>query len=168
MPNIYDIFEGIIQKYEDPMVSPSLGPECDNEFFNAMEEHLTREQRLRLYETNGGCMGTGHAKKRKNFALEYAHLDLDERMELYAKTFGGRKPVLKNDNTISVTFTCAHRFGKVKRDKIKNSPPPPIDESFLILHRQAQNPSAVRTAPALPVYKCFAAYTEKKKIQRSS
>ena len=128
--DVLPIFEDIIQKHEDIMVSPSMVPECVKEFYDAMEEHLTREQRLRLYETNGGCMGTGHAKKRKNFALEYAHLDLDERMELYAKTFGGRKPVLINDNTISVTFTCAHRFHKVKRDKIKNSPPPTIDESY--------------------------------------
>ena len=75
-------------------------------------------------------MGTGHDKERQIFALEYAHLDLDERMALFAETFGRHKPVLNDDNTISVAFVCSHRYGKVKRDKIKNSPPPPIVESY--------------------------------------
>ena len=127
--DVLPIFESIIQKYE-AKGAPSLGPECDKEFNDAMEEHLTREQRLRLYETNGGCMGTGHNKERKTFALEHAHLDLDKKMELFAETFGGPKPVLNDDNTISVTFTCTHRYGKVKRDKMKNSPPPIVESYF--------------------------------------
>ena len=127
--DVLPIFMNIIQKY-DALGTPSLGFECDKEFNQAMEEHLTREQRFRLYEINGGCMGTGHDKDRKKFALDYAHLDLDERMELFAETFDRQKPVLNDDKTISVAFTCAHRYGKVKRDKIKNSPPPIIEKSY--------------------------------------
>jgi len=122
------IFEKIIQKYEVP--GKGLGPDCDKEFIDAMEKHLTKEQRWRLYETNGGCMGTGHDKERQIFALKYAHLDLNEKMALFAETFGRHKPVLNDNNTISVAFACSHRYGKVKRDKIKNSAPPPIVESY--------------------------------------
>jgi len=106
-----NIFEGIIQKYE-ALNAPSLSSECDDEFCKAMSKHLTREQRFQLYETNGACNGAGADKERKKFALEYSHLALDERIELFAKTFGRCKPVLNNDNTLTLAFKCSHGYYK--------------------------------------------------------
>ena len=55
-----DKFERIIQKYE--------GNECDEMFMKAMNEQLSKEQRFHLYETQGGCPGTGYDKQRRTFA----------------------------------------------------------------------------------------------------
>ena len=41
------VFENIFQTLE--------GDECEAEFMKAMEEHLTEEQRFRIWEKNGGC-----------------------------------------------------------------------------------------------------------------
>jgi len=120
--DVLPIFETIIQEYGD-------GHECDYEFSKAMEEHLSQEQRFRLFEQNGGCMGTGHDKKRKAFALEHAHLAIDERLSVFSKTFGVQA-VLSDDNTISVSFTCPHRYHKVKRDKGIQTLLPPIESYF--------------------------------------
>jgi len=120
--DILSIFESIIQEHDG-------GHECDSEFSKAMEKHLTQEQRFRLYEQNGGCMGTGHDKKRKAFALEHVHLPISERLAAFSKTFE-RQVILTDDNTISVTFTCPHRYYKVKRDKGISTPLPPIKSYF--------------------------------------
>jgi len=120
--DVLPIFESIIQEYGG-------GHECDNEFSKAMEEHLTQEQRFCLYKQNGGCMGTGHDKKRKAFALEHAHLPISERLAVFSKTFD-RQTVLTDSNTISVTFACSHRYYKVKRDKGISTPLPPIQSYF--------------------------------------
>ena len=120
--DILHIFEAIIRKNEN-------GQECDNEFSMAMEEHLSQEQRFRLYERNGGCMGTGHDKKRKAFALEHADLAIDERLVMFSKTFG-IQAVLSDDSTILVYFTCPHRYHKVKRDKGIPTLLPPIESYF--------------------------------------
>jgi len=120
--NILPLFEDIVQKYD-------TGHECDSEFSKAMEKHLTKEQRFRLFEQNGGCKGTGRDKERKAFALEHAHMPLDERLALFAETFN-RQAVLKDDNTISVTFTCSHRYFNVARKKGESFPLPPIESYF--------------------------------------
>jgi len=117
--DILTVFEGIIQKYARPGFS--LGHDCDKEFSEAMEEHLSKEQRFRLYEQNGGCMGTGRDKERKAFALKHANKTIAERIELFARTYG-KNVVLKDDNTIVVTFTCAHRYHKIARDKGQDIP----------------------------------------------
>jgi len=122
------VFENIIQKYE-ALDAPSLGSNCDKEFIEAMEEHLTKEQRFRLFEQNGGCMGTGHDKERKAFALKHAHRTLAERLELFAKTYN-RKTVLNDDKTIAVTFSCTHRYNKIQRDKGISTPLPPVELYF--------------------------------------
>ena len=98
--DILPIFEHIVQVYE--------GSECDIQFGEAMEKHLTKEQRFRLYEQNGACRGTGDDVKRKTFANEHAHIPLAERLELFEKVFGRNKAVLNNDNTITVKFACTH------------------------------------------------------------
>ena len=116
--DVIPIFEGILQKHRDELgqhLSSGIKyfePEWDDEFCQAMNKHLTKEQRFRLYETQGGCNGTGADKERKVFAYEYAHLALDERMALFAKTFGRHKPVLNDDNTITLTFKCSHGYYK--------------------------------------------------------
>jgi hypothetical protein len=100
---ILPLFEDIVQTYE--------GEECEEKFLKAMEEHLTKEQRLRLYEQNGSCSGTGYDKERKAFAHENANKPLAERLELFKKTFG-RTAVLNDDNTITVNFACDHGYYK--------------------------------------------------------
>ena len=89
---------------------PYFQPEWDDDFCQAMSKHLTKEQRFRLYETNGACNGAGADKERKAFALEYANLALDERMALFAETFDRWKPVLNDDNTLMLTFKCGHGY----------------------------------------------------------
>lgn len=100
---ILPIFEHIVQIYS--------GEERDEKFIKAMEEHLTKEQRFRLYEQSGSCSGTGYDKERKAFALENADKPLAERLELFTNTFG-RTAVLNDDNTITVTFACKHGYYK--------------------------------------------------------
>jgi len=113
------VFEEIIQKGDS-----GLWGDCDDEFSLAIEEHLTQEQRFRLFERHGSCLGTGYDKERKAFALDHAHLALDERIELYADLLGRQKPVLNDDNTLSLTFKCSHGYYKrVKEKKILSLPP---------------------------------------------
>ncbi len=101
--DLLPLFENIVQTYK--------GDECDEKFIKAMEEQLTKEQRFRLYEQNGSCSGTGYDKERKAFAHEHADKPLAKRLELFTKTFG-RKAVLNDDNTITVTFACNHGYYK--------------------------------------------------------
>jgi hypothetical protein len=123
--DVLPVFEGIIQKG-----TPCLWGACDDEFSLAMEEHLTQEHRFRLFERHGSCMGTGYDKERKAFALEHANLALDERMELFAETFGRQKPVLNDDNTLTLTFKCTHGYYKCVRDKKILSLPPAVKPYF--------------------------------------
>lgn len=120
--NLLPLFEDIIQKYD-------AGHECGKVFSEAMEKYLTKEQRFRLYEQNGGCMGTGRDKERKNFALEHAHMSIEKRLSVFSETFG-RQTVLNNDKTISVTFSCPHRYHNVARKKGESIPLPPIQSYF--------------------------------------
>ena len=126
--DVLPIFEGIIQKYE-ALGAPSLGPECDDAFNQAMEEHLTKEQRFWLYEQNGGCKGTGYDKQRKAFALEHAHRTLADRLEIFAKAYG-RNAVLNDAHTITVRFACTHGYYKQAREGKFLSPPPKIQSYF--------------------------------------
>ena len=126
--DVLPIFEGIIQKYT-ALNAPGLGPECDDEFNEAMEEHLTKEQRFWLYEQNGGCKGTGYDKERKAFALEHAHRTLASRLEIFTNSYGGNA-VLNNDNTITVAFACTHGYYKQAREGKYLSPPAKIQSYF--------------------------------------
>jgi hypothetical protein len=119
------IFEEIIRKYE-AFNAPSLGPQCDEEFNDAMETHLSQEQRYWLYEQNGGCKGTGHDAKRKDFAREHGHKPLAERLAMRY----GQKAVLNQDNTITVTFACKHGYYKQAREGEHPVPPPKIQAYF--------------------------------------
>jgi hypothetical protein len=127
--DILPIFENIIQKYE-AQGKPSLGPECDVEFANAMDELLTKEQRFRLYEQNGACKGTGYDKERKVFALEHANMPLTRRMKLFTETFNRKNTVLNDDNTITVTFACAHGYYKCIREGKPFTPPSSLKSYF--------------------------------------
>ena len=112
--DLLPIFEQIIQIYE--------GSECDVKFGEAMEKHLTKEQRFRLFEQNGACRGTSEDKKRKEFAEKHAHIALAERLELFEKVFGRNKAVLNDDNTITVKFACTHghyRQARLAKGKYK-------------------------------------------------
>ena len=101
--DILPLFENIVLTYK--------GNECEDKFLKAMDEQLTKEQRFRLFEQHGSCSGTGDDKERKAFALEHADMPLAKRLELFTNTFG-RKAVLNDDNTITVTFACKHGYYK--------------------------------------------------------
>jgi len=103
--DILSIFEHIFKTYS--------GKECDNKFREAMDEYLTKEQRFRLWEQNGGCKGTGHDKERKAFALKHADKPLAEKLESYINTIGKdlsektRSIILSEESkTITVIFAC--------------------------------------------------------------
>lgn len=104
------ISEEVLPVFEQ-IVQTSKGSECEGEFMKAMEKHLEREERFRLFEENGSCNGAGQDRERKAFAQEHGDLPLAERLELYANTYG-RTAVLNDDNTITVTFACHHGYYK--------------------------------------------------------
>ena len=133
---IVPIFEDILNKHRDEQGQLNLSgvaymkPEWDDEFCQAMGKHLTREQRFYLYETQGACNGASADKKRKEFAVEYDHLALDEKIALFAETFGRWKPVLNDDNTLTLTFKCGHGYyARVKEGKY-TTPPPNVEGYF--------------------------------------
>ena len=133
--NVLPIFENIVQKHMDENGGGLTGlkcftPEWDDEFCQAMANNLTPEQRFKLYETQGGCNGTGADKQRKAFAIEHAHLALDERMALFAETFGRWKPVLNDDNTLTLNFKCSHGYYKRAREGKYATPPPNVEFYF--------------------------------------
>jgi len=132
---VLPIFDGILQKYQDEFGPYLIGvtffkPEWDDEICQAMGKHLTKEQRFKLYETQGACNGAGADKERKVFALEHTHLALDERMALFAETFGRWKPVLNDDNTLTLTFKCKHGYYKRALDGTYTIPPPNVEGYF--------------------------------------
>jgi len=115
--DILPIFESMVQTYG--------GNQCDNRFMEAMSEHLTEEQRFKLWEQHGGCQGTGHDKVRKAFALEHAYKPLAVRLELYLITFVGnytgktRNIVLNEEkNTITITFACDECYRHTLKGKL--------------------------------------------------
>ena len=103
--DILPIFESIVQTYS--------GNECDNKFMETMGEHLTKEQRFKLWEQHGGCQGTGHDKVHRAFALEHADKPLSVRLELFINTFlkdytGKTRNIVldEGNNSLSITFAC--------------------------------------------------------------
>ena len=133
--DVQQIFEDILQRHKDTCGPHLVGyttfqPEWDDEFCQAMEKHLTKAQRFLLYETQGACNGAGADKARKAFAIDHANLALDERMALFAETFSRWKPVLNDDNTLTLTFKCAHGYYKRAREGKYTTPPANIAGYF--------------------------------------
>ena len=118
-----DVFERIIQKYE------GKNDECEAKFLEAMQEHLTKEQRFGIFEQKGSCQGTGADKERKAFALENAHKTLAERLDLFNKKFN-RNGVLNSDNTITIKFKCSHGYYKRVHEKKIESLPASVESYF--------------------------------------
>ena len=106
----YGISEDTISIFED-IVRTCDRAECEDKFIEAMNGHLTSEQRFRIWERNGGCQGKGYDGQRRAFAAEHADKPLSERLELFARTFG-RNAVLNGGNTITVRFACRHGYYK--------------------------------------------------------
>lgn len=132
---VVPVFDDILQRYNQEFGPNLVGyttfhPEWDDEFCQAMNEHLTKEQRFKLYETQGACNGAGADKERKMFAMRNAHLPLDERMTLFAQAFGRWKPVLNMDNTLTLTFKCTHGYYKRAREGKYTTPPPNVEGYF--------------------------------------
>ena len=132
---VVPIFEGIAEKVKEKYGSHLVGmsyfqPDWDDDFCQAMGKHLTKEQRFQLYETVGACNGAGADNERKAFASENAHLALDERMALFAETFGRWKPVLNDDRTLTLTFKCGHGYYKRAKEGKYTTPPPNVEGYF--------------------------------------
>ena len=129
---VITIFEDIINQYDGVTRENLAGvsSDWDNNFSMAMRKYLTQEQRFRLYEDYGACNGTGADKERRAFAQEHALMPLDARMELFSKTFGRWKPVLNDDNTLTLTFKCTHGYYRQVNLKKINTIPPNADEYF--------------------------------------
>jgi len=127
--NVLPIFENIINKYHEIGFNGN-GNELNAEFCQAMDEHLTKEQRYKLYETNGGCNGTGYDKARKAFAAEHANMPLAERLELFSTTFNRWKPTLNDDNTLTLHFKCSHGYYKRAREGKPFTPPSTLQSYF--------------------------------------
>ena len=130
------VFEDIVQRHQNEFGQHLVGftsfhPEWDDEFCQAMNKHLTREQRFLLYETQGGCNGAGADKERRAFALDHANLALDERMALFAETFGRWKPELnEEDGTLTLEFKCGHGYYKRAREGKYEVPPQNVESYF--------------------------------------
>jgi len=121
------VFENIYHQHRDEI---RFSPEWNDVFCQAMSKHLTQAQRFRLYETQGACNGTAANSERKIFALEHAHLALDERIALFAERFGRCKPVLNDDNTLTLSFKCSHGYyARVKEGKF-STPPSNVEGYF--------------------------------------
>ena len=128
--DVLHIFEDIVQNHNGPS-SPYIGlDERCSVFAKAMEEHLTKEQRYRIFEKNGACNGASADKERKAFSLDYAHLVLNERIALFSKTFDRWKPVLNDDNTLTLTFKCTHGYYKCALEGTLTTPPPNVEVYF--------------------------------------
>lgn len=133
---VVPIFEGILQKQIDEMNQTDSSkmkcfePEWDDEFCQAMNKYLTKEQRFQLYETQGACNGTGADNARRIFAYEYANLALDEKIELFSKTFGRHKPILNDDNTLTLNFKCSHGYYKHAKEGKYDTPPQHVEGYF--------------------------------------
>jgi hypothetical protein len=103
--DVLSVFHNIIQTCNEN--------ERDEQFRDAMNIHLTEEQRFRLWEQDGGCKGTGQGNERKAFAAEHASKPLPERLRIYESTrgvsdFGAHEGqiFLNDDNTITVICKC--------------------------------------------------------------
>jgi len=121
---ILPVFEDIITKYE-AKGTPSLGHQCDKEFAEAMESHLTTEQRFEIYAKHGACKGTSHDGDRKDFAQAHAHLELKDRIALY-----NPNALIVEPNLIVMEFSCSHGYYRIMRNKGIDIPLPPLKPYF--------------------------------------
>lgn len=104
------VFENIINTYYVPGRGSN---ESDSKFMEALYEHLTEEQRILLWEQNGGCRGFGQEKARKEFAVRNADKPLPVKLDLYIVDFensfnGKTRNIVLNekDNAITYSFGC--------------------------------------------------------------
>jgi len=105
--HILPIFAKIIHKHD--IGAPSLPPECEDEFYKAMEQHLTETQRFNIYAQAGGCKGIGADKERLAFAKTHAHLPLNERIQKFNELFNRNIDYL-DEQTMAVHFKCHHGY----------------------------------------------------------
>jgi hypothetical protein len=114
---ILQVFENIVHTYS--------GQECFGKYMQAVEKHFNQEQRFRIWEQYGGCMGTGHDKKRKSFAVECSGQPLSEKVNKYIDTFengfcGNTRNIVYDEEsgTITVTFSCDECYRHIKKGHI--------------------------------------------------
>lgn len=76
--------ECTISRFESITESNTDDKEAELQFIKLMDELFEEEQRLSIWERNGGCDGGG--KPGKEFALKNADKSLDEKIELLIST----------------------------------------------------------------------------------
>ena len=114
------IFEDIIETYFAPGCD---GNEGDAKFMEAIGENFTQEERFRLWEQKGGCMGTGHIKECKAFAAEHTGTPLAEKIKLILKDSSKKTQNIildEENNTIKYTFACDECCGGMAETPVLN------------------------------------------------
>ena len=99
-------------------VSGNVSHDCERLFVEKMDELLTEEQRLLLWEIGGACRGGETGRQAKALAQELAGKSLSEKIELMNKNEHMFKSHLNEDGTITAVCTChclQHRITKPER-----------------------------------------------------
>lgn len=91
-------FEHIVQTYH--------AGEADLVFIDKMDELLTEEQRLSLWERNGGCRGGGRNREAIAFQSEHVGKTLPEKIQLLQSTKYMSKIRQNEDGTVTVGNGC--------------------------------------------------------------
>ena len=94
-------FEQIVEKYEN-----GSGSEMDKRFVEKMDELLTEEQRLMLWEYGGSCTGGATGKAVKAFALEHGDKPLPMKIDLLKDLGHMYRHQVNEDGTITVFCFC--------------------------------------------------------------
>lgn len=98
--------------------------QSENTFLTALQENLTEEQRILLFEKHGACKGTGYDKNRLIYRNENKEKSIAERVEHYVShhiaPFDTKLKHLSYDeelNTLTLTFLCDECYNHVVSGK---------------------------------------------------
>ena len=91
-------FEHVVQTYR--------GGEADLRFVGKMDDLLTEQQRLSIWERNGGCRLGGRNREAVAFQLEHADKTLAEKLELLKNTRFMGNFCLNEDGTVTAGNGC--------------------------------------------------------------
>jgi hypothetical protein len=92
-------FEEIVQRYEG-------SADEDTKFVEKMDELLTEEQRLMLWEYGGSCTGGATGKAVKAFGLEHSDKPLEVKLDLLKDLNHMYHHERNEDGTFTVTCFC--------------------------------------------------------------
>ena len=101
-------------------VSGNMSLDCERLFVEKMDELLTEEQRLLLWEIGGACRGGETGRQAKALAQELADMPLSEKIDLMNKNEHMFKSHLNEDGTVTAECCChclQYRITKPERAK---------------------------------------------------